>query len=128
MFSLRYSESISCEEIEWRRQGKTNRQVGDEAVDIPSDVNKAIKDALESGFDMYKALIEIGVARECARFILPTCTTTKLYMKNNVRNWIHYLEVRDTEHTQKEHRLIAQEIKKIFTEQCPIISKSLNWI
>lgn len=127
MFSLRYSESMGYEDIEWRKQGQTNRQVGDEAITLPNSLQADINYHLKKANDLYKKLISKSMAKECARFILPTCTTTKLYMKNNVRNWIHYLEVRDTEHTQKEHRLIAQKIKKIFIIHFPNISKALEW-
>ena len=78
--------------------------------------------------EIYKEMIESGIAKECARFVLPLNVQTTIYMKNNIRNWIFYLEARCSEHAQKEHRLVANEIKKIFIENFPNISKSLEWI
>ena len=72
-------------------------------------------------------MIDCGVSRETARMILPLCTQTKLYMSGTVRSWIHYLNVRTKPDTQKEHRLIAEEIKQIFVGQFPIISKTMEW-
>lgn len=126
-FSQRYSEVTEFEPVELRLQGKTNRQVGDEVFqDI--FLQNEIKRHIERCNGFYKTLISNGVAKECARFVLPLNTQTTLYMKNNVRGWIHYLDLRCSEHTQKEHRLIANEIKKIFIDNFPNISKALEWI
>ena len=75
----------------------------------------------------YKKLLDSGVAKECARMILPMCSKTKIYMSGSIRSWIHFLEIRDDEHAQLEIQLIAKEIKKLFKEQLPIISKALNY-
>lgn len=126
-FSQRYAEVVAdFEPIELRLQGKTNRQVGDEVLDDPA-LDKEIQIVLERTKLLYDKLIEKGVAKECARFVLPLSTQTTLYMKGSCRNWIHYLELRCSEHTQKEHRLLAQEIKKIFMEQFPIVSEALEY-
>ena len=77
--------------------------------------------------ELYQKLLKAGVAKETARFILPECTKTKMYMTNNLRNWIHFVEVRDDSHAQKEVVLIAREIKEQLKEQFPNISKALNW-
>ncbi len=127
-FSQRYSEATELEPIEFRLQGKTNRQVGDESIELNEPIKKEIDDLQKWSLGLYQKLIKDGIAKESARFILPLSTQTTLYMKNNVRNWIHYLDARCSEHTQKEHRLIANEIKKIFTENFPNISKALEWI
>lgn len=126
-FSQRYSKISEFEPIELRLQGKTNRQVGDE---IYKDIffENEIKRHNERSDALYNLLINRGIAKECARFVLPLNIQTTLYMKNNIRNWIFYLDARCSEHTQKEHRLIALEIKKIFIENFPNISKSLEWI
>ncbi len=71
---------------------------------------------------------EAGVAKECARFILPGCTTTRLYMTGNVRSWIHYIQLRTKPNVQTEHRAVARHAKKIFYEQMPIIALALGWI
>lgn len=76
---------------------------------------------------MYKKLLEEGVAKECARFVLPITTETKIYMKGSVRSWIHYLQVRTDEHTQLEHRQIADAIMEIFKVEFPNISKALEF-
>lgn len=75
----------------------------------------------------YKKLLEAGVAPESARFVLPLCTRTRLYMTGTVRSWIHYLQIRCDPHTQKEHRLVAEEIKRIFCETFPITTEALGW-
>ena len=76
---------------------------------------------------MYKEGLELGVAKECARMILPMTTKTTIYMTGSVRSWIHFLAIRDDEHAQKEAQLIAKEIKKIFKTELPIISKALEY-
>ena len=76
---------------------------------------------------MYQGLLDDGVARETARMILPLCTKTKIHMTGSIRSWIHFLALRDDKHAQKEIQLIAQEIKRIFVEEFPIISKALKY-
>lgn len=127
-FSQRYAEITEFEPIEIRKQGKTNRQVGNEILTLPAHLQADLEYHSFKSKNLYDKLIKEGVAKECARFVLPLNTQTILYMKNNIRNWIHYLELRCSEHTQKEHRLIANEIKKIFIDNFPNISKSLGWI
>jgi thymidylate synthase (FAD) len=127
-FSQRYSQSTSFEDIEWRMQGKTNRQVGDEEIDLSPELKEEVDTTLATCKELYDKLIEKGVAKECARMVLPLTTSTTLYMSGNIRSWVHYLELRTNEDTQKEHRNIAEEIKKIFIKQFPITSCALNWI
>ena len=73
-------------------------------------------------------MLEDGVAKECARFVLPLATPTKLYMTGSVRSWVHYIELRSGHGTQKEHMDIANECKAIFTEQFPVVAKALDWV
>ena len=127
-FSQRYSQSTSFEDIEWRTQGKTNRQVGDKEVDLPPELKDEVDTTLATCKKLYDKLIEEGVAKECARMILPLNTSTTMYMTGSARSWIHYLDLRTKEDTQKEHRIIAEEIKKIFIKEFPITSCALNWI
>jgi thymidylate synthase (FAD) len=127
-FSQRYSQSTSFEDIEWRTQGKTNRQVGDEEVDLPPELKDEVDTTLATCKELYDKLIEKGLAKECARMVLPLSTSTALYMTGNVRSWIHYLELRTKEDTQKEHREIANGIKKIFIKEFPVTSCALNWL
>ena len=127
-FSLRYSNVTSYEDIEWRMQGKTNRQVGDEVVNLSPELKEEVDNVLQSSMKSYEKLLEKGLAKECARMILPLCTETTLFMTGTARSWIHYLQLRTKEDTQKEHRNIALEIQKIFVENFPNVSKALNWI
>lgn len=136
-FSQRYAEVVDIEPIELRKQGATNRQVGDEVFDpILDDLGDFWGDKIEASSAIsklvghcqivYKSLLKAGVAKECARMILPMATSTKMYLNGSVRSWIFYLEQRLSLHAQKEHRLVAEEIKKIFKEQFPMTSKALN--
>jgi thymidylate synthase (FAD) len=127
-FSQRYSQSTSFEDIEWRMQGKTNRQVGDEEVDLSSELKYEVDTTLTNCEELYHKLIGNGIAKECARMVLPLTTTTTLFMSGTVRSWIHYLELRTKEDTQKEHRIIAEAIKKIFVKEFPVTSCALNWL
>ena len=124
-FSQRYSEASDFEPVELRRQAKTNRQSSSELIDNEKLTNE-VREYINEAIDNYEYLLEKGVARECARMILPLCTQTTLYMTGSVRSWIHYLKVRCDEHTQKEHRLIAQAIERIFCVQFPVVSKALS--
>lgn len=133
-FSQRYATVTEFEPIELRRQGTTNRQGGEEVFDPGLITNQgtdfasnAIERYLDEGKTLYKNLIEAGVAKECARFILPLSTQTRLYMNSTIRSWIHYLEQRLDSHAQKEHRLIAEEIYKIFKLEFPRITEALNY-
>jgi thymidylate synthase (FAD) len=127
-FSQRYSQSTSFEDIEWRMQGKTNRQVGDEEVDLSSELKYEVDTTLTNCKELYDKLIENGLAKECARMVLPLTTSTTLFMSGTIRSWVHYLELRTKEDTQKEHRIIAEEIKKIFVKEFPVTSCALNWL
>lgn len=126
-FSQRYAEATALEPIQWRMQGATNRQVGDEPADLAEDALQAIQDLNETALEVYGLLTEQGVAKECARMILPLTTQTTLYMKGSIRSWIHYVLVRATQETQKEHRDIALAIKKILKQHFPDVCKALDW-
>ena len=77
---------------------------------------------------LYNELIQEGVAKECARFVLPLATPTRIYMTGNVRSWIHYIDLRSANGTQKEHMDVAKGVKEIFIEQFPNVSEALEWI
>lgn len=139
-FSQRYSSATNIQEIELRKQAEKNRQSSAEAFDpilftTPdgnySDDTKRASDAvsefLNASMNLYTELINAGVAREVARDILPLSTETTMYMKGSLRSWMHYLELRCLEDTQKEHRMIANQIKSIFINQFPHISQALNF-
>jgi thymidylate synthase (FAD) len=125
-FSQRYSTATEIQPIELRKQGKTNRQSSEEII-LDSTLSKMVDNHLEKSKELYQYLIDEGASRETARDVLPLATETTMYMKGSVRSWIHYLELRCSPDTQKEHREIAEGIKSIFVNQFPNISEALNW-
>jgi thymidylate synthase (FAD) len=126
-FSQRYSEVTAIETLELRKQALKNRQSSEDVMN-DTVLNNAAKYAIDFSIKTYEKLIREGVAKECARMVLPLCTQTTLYMSGNIRSWMHYLMLRTKEDTQKEHRDIALEIQKIFSSNFPNISKALNFI
>ena len=128
-FSQRYSTATQLEDLHFRKQGKTNRQVGDEEYPISQNLDVAVQvhEAQQKCLKVYDKLIESGIARECARMILPLNTQTTLYMSGSVRSFIHYIQLRSKEDTQKEHRDIALEMKYLFAKTFPTIAKALEW-
>lgn len=137
-FSQRYSAATSFEPVSIRKSGATNRQSSLEEFDpfinnswvVGDDYNMfastAVNDLLEKSKQLYEELLSKGVAKECARMILPLAASTTLLMKGTVRSWIHYLPIRCAENTQLEHREIANSILEIFKEQFPNIYKNLK--
>jgi len=130
-FSQRYSIANEFEDIELRLQGDKNRQVGEKLLPTGTDaydkINELLIESLSLSQHCYDTMIENGVAKEVARMILPLTTQTTMYMKGSLRSWIHYLELRTEQNTQKEHRIIAEKCKKIFVKEFPIISEALEW-
>jgi len=125
-FSQRYSSTTSLEKLEWREQGKTNRQVGDSEITL-SVVDQGMVDAAQKAcIKTYETLIANGIAKECARMILPLNTTSIIYMTGTLRSWIHYIQLRNTKDTQKEHRDIAFSVKTILKTQFPITFEVLK--
>ena len=127
-FSQRYSEATEFEEIELREQAQKNRQSSIDAVDTEkfNTLTPLIQDYMDSAKKLYSKLLECNIAKEVARFILPLTTTSTLYMSGNIRSWIHYIELRTKEDTQKEHKDIANKIKDIFIEQLAITNGKLR--
>lgn len=125
-FSQRYSEASGVEEVELRKQADKNRQSSTEVMLKRGFAGMVMRQALASAQKAYQDLLEQGVARECARMVLPLATTTTLYMTGSVRSWIHYLAQRLDEHTQKEHRIIAEQVQSIFAAQFPVVSQALK--
>lgn len=130
-FSLRYSSNTEFEDIELRLQGDKNRQVGENLLpkNNPAfnSLNHLIAESLSLSEHCYNSMIENGIAKEVARMVLPLNTQTTIYTKGSLRSWIHYIDLRTQQNTQKEHRLIAEECKKIFKNKFPIISEALEW-
>jgi thymidylate synthase (FAD) len=126
-FSQRYSESTILTPIEYRKQGKTNRQVGDEPFELKDTNEFLINSIMEKNLELYNDLINEGVAKECARMVLPLCTETTMYMAGTLRSWVHYIDLRTQQDTQKEHRIIAEGCRDIFIEQFPVVAEALEW-
>ena len=131
-FSQRYANTNLLGEIpvpDLRRQDTKNRQ--NSIDDIPEKqtffLQKEIERYFAEGIDLYNELIREGVAKECARFVLPLATPTKIYMTGSVRSWVHYIDLRSAHGTQKEHMDIALDAKRVFIEQFPICSSALEW-
>jgi len=133
-FSQRYADSsMLADEIpmfELRRQDVKNRQNSIDDVDpfIKQEFDVEVKKYFEEGMKLYKKMLDSGIAKECARFVLPLATPTRIYMSGTIRSWIHYIDLRSAHGTQKEHMDIANGAKKIFIEQFPTISTALEWI
>lgn len=123
-FSQRYSEAQSLEKLELRKQADKNRQSSSEAFQ-DSQLHAKVREHLAKSLSLYKNLISKGVAKESARMILPLTTETTIYMKGSARSWIHYIDLRTKENTQKEHREIAEECKNIFKQNFPTTSEAL---
>ena len=131
-FSQRYADAGFLGEIELpelRHQDDKNRQNSIDDLDpvIVDRLNRQMNTLFSSSVALYKQMLDAGVAKECARFVLPLACPTKLYMTDPIRSWIHYIDLRSANGTQKEHMDIAIRAKEIFSEQFPSISEALNW-
>ena len=133
-FSQRYADSsLLAEEIplpELRRQDTKNRQNSIDDLDEEQvhRLHKEIRQHFADALDLYKYMLDIGVAKECARMVLPLSTPTKIYMSGSVRSWMHYIDLRSAHGTQKEHMIIAENCKKVFIEQFPTCAEALEWV
>ena len=131
-FSQRYADSNLLGDIELpelRRQDDKNRQnsIDDLDPEMVDKFNRQMNTLFSSAFSLYNQMLKAGVAKECARFVLPLATPTRIYMTGSCRSWIHYINLRSAHGTQKEHMDIANECKKLFTEQFPAVSEALEW-
>ena len=131
-FSQRYAQSNQLGEIELpelRRQDTKNRQnsIDDLDKDVVDKLNRQMITLFSSAQSLYSQMIEEGVAKECARMVLPLCTPTRIYMTGSVRSWIHYINLRSAHGTQKEHMEIAVACRNVFKEQFPVVSEALEW-
>ena len=133
-FSQRYADSsLLGDNIplpELRRQDTKNRQNSIDDVDplMQQDFEIKMQRHFVDGMKLYKEMLKAGIAKECARFVLPLATPTKLYMTGSIRSWIHYIDLRSAHGTQKEHMDIAKECACIFAGQFPIISEALGYV
>jgi thymidylate synthase (FAD) len=131
-FSQRYADVGEFGEIpvqELRRQDTKNRQNSTDDLDrgLVRMLETLIQEHFESTTKLYRLLLSNGVAKECARFVLPQATPTRLYMTGTCRSWIHYIELRTAHGTQKEHVDVADAVKRIFCSQFPTVAKALGW-
>jgi thymidylate synthase (FAD) len=125
-FSQRYSEAQELEPLNLRKQADKNRQSSSDSF-TDSLLNTKVREHTAKSISLYNNLISAGVAKESARFILPLTTETTMYMQGSIRSWIHYIDLRSQENTQKEHREIAEGSKQIFINEFPNISVALGW-
>ena len=131
-FSQRYANTNDLGDIpipNLRRQDLKNRQNSIDDIDekTQKDLELTINRHFIAAKDLYNELIRQGIAKECARFVLPLATPTKLYMTGSCRSWVHYIELRSGHGTQKEHMDIANECKEVFSQEFPIVSEALGW-
>ncbi len=132
-FSQRYADSRELGDIpipELRRQDSKNRQnsISDLSEEVINRFKKKIKQQFKLNKQLYEEMLQAGIAKECARFVLPLATPTRIYMTGSCRSWIHYINLRTGHGTQKEHMDIARECKNIFSEEYPVVSSALNWL
>ena len=132
-FSQRYAASTALGDIdlpELRKQDLKNRQNSTDDLDpeMVEKFNKQMTTLFSSSKALYEQMLSQGVAKECARMVLPLCTPTRIYMTGSCRSWIHYINLRSAHCTQKEHMDIAEACRKVFTEQFPSVSEALEWI
>ena len=133
-FSQRYADSsLLGNQIplpELRRQDEKNRQNSIDDLD-PFEVQileRQMQTLFDSSMALYQQMLKRGVAKECARNVLPLCTPTRIYMTGSCRSWIHYITLRSAHGTQKEHMQVAENAKKVFIEQFPTVSEALEWV
>ena len=133
-FSQRYADSsLLSDEIPLpalRSQDLKNRQNSVDDVDplVVQDFNSKMQKHFIDGMKLYKEMLDAGIAKECARFVLPLATPTRLYMTGSCRSWIHYINLRSAHGTQKEHMDLVENVRVIFKEQFPTVSEALGWI
>ncbi len=132
-FSQRYAASTALGNIELpelRRQDLKNRQNSTDDLDpeVIEKLNKQMITLFSSAKSLYEQMLEQGVAKECARMVLPLCTPTRIYMTGSCRSWAHYINLRSAHGTQKEHMEIAEACRNIFVEQFPSVSEALEWV
>ena len=132
-FSQRYADTKLLDQNipvpELRRQDEKNRQ--NSTANLPpglvADYDKKIKEHFDNSMHLYNQLLDNGVAKECARFVLPLSTPTRIYMTGSCRSWIHYVNLRSSHGTQEEHRLIAEDVREVFKDVFPDVALALEW-
>ena len=133
-FSQRYADSSMLSNTiplpEMRRQDTKNRQNSIDDLDpfLVQSYQMQMQTLFSSAMNLYHQMLDNGVAKECARNVLPLCTPTRIYMSGSCRSWIHYINLRSAHGTQKEHMEVAEDCRKIFVEQFPVVSEALGWL
>ena len=133
-FSQRYADSSMLgDQIplpELRRQDEKNRQNSTDDMNprTVNHYNRKMEQHFKQGMKLYQNMLKDGVAKECARFVLPLATPTRIYMSGSVRSWIHYVDLRSAHGTQKEHMAVAEGVRSIFSEQFPTVAQALDWV
>ena len=133
-FSQRYADSSMLADTiplpELRRQDTKNRQNSIDDIDpfVRQEFQVKMQKHFEEGMSLYQEMLEYGIAKECARFVLPLACPTRIYMSGSCRSWIHYINLRSANGTQKEHMDIAEACKKIFVKQFPTCAEALEWV
>ncbi len=133
-FSQRYADSSLLGEViplpALRRQDIKNRQNSTDDLDplVVQDFNRKMQKHFVDGMHLYKEMLEAGVAKESARFVLPLATPTRLYMTGSCRSWIHYINLRSAHGTQKEHMDLVSEVRSIFVKEFPTVAEALEWV
>jgi thymidylate synthase (FAD) len=133
-FSQRYADSSLLDETipipALRRQDTKNRQNSIDDIDPleQQHYEREMQKLFDQSMKLYKEMLDVGIAKECARFVLPLATPTKLYMTGSVRSWVHYIQLRSGHGTQKEHMDIANECKEIFSHTFPVVAEALSWV
>ena len=132
-FSQRYADSSMLGEViplpELRRQDTKNRQNSIDDLDefIVQRLQMQMQTLFSSSMNLYHQMLDAGVAKECARNVLPLCVPTRLYMSGSIRSWIRWIDLRSANGTQKEHMLLAEGARAIFKEQFPTVAEALEW-
>ena len=133
-FSQRYADSsllsANIPLPELRRQDTKNRQNSIDDIDpfVQQKYEMLMQDHFRDAMALYQTMLDEGIAKECARFVLPLATPTRLYMSGSCRSWVHYIDLRSAHGTQKEHMDIAEACKSVFIEQFPTVAEALEWI
>ena len=114
---------------ELRSLDEKNRLNCNDDVDplIVEKYNGKMRKQFDAAIDLYKEMLHDGIAKECARFVLPLATPTRLYMTGSIRSWIHYIDLRSAHGTQKAHMDLVENIRQVFIQQFPVVSEALGW-
>ena len=132
-WSQRYADSSMLADkipmFDLRRQDTKNRQNSIDDIDdyVKQEFEIKIRRHFDEAMTLYQSMLDMGIAKECSRFVLPLATPTRIYMSGSCRSWIHYINLRTANGTQKEHMDLAEGCKKVFIEQFPTCAEALEW-